>query len=56
MSVKNFLNKPAGQLTIADTFLMQMGNAFIALAVPTIVGTLTVIFTNRKNSQESQGL
>jgi hypothetical protein len=55
-SVKDFLNKPAHELTVGDTFLMQTGNVLIAVTVPAIVGSLSVIFARLRNSQEKHGL
>ena len=54
--VKSFLNKPAHELTVGDTFLMQTGNVLIAVTIPAIVGSLSVIFARRRNSQEKHGL
>lgn len=55
-TIKSFLNKPAHELTIADTFLMQAGNSLIAIAVPTLVASLRIIFSRRRASQETHGL
>lgn len=58
-TLKNFLGKSTGELTVGDTFLMQAGNTLIMVAVPTIVTGLGIIlsrFGRQRPSQESQRL
>jgi hypothetical protein len=53
--LKTFLNKPAHDLTIGDTFLMQLGNVSIAILVPMAITGLSIMLQSQ-NSQEKHGL
>lgn len=54
--IKDFLNKPAHELTVGDTFLMQAGSTLIAVLVPTMIAGIGVIFSRRQPPQEKHGL
>lgn len=54
--IKDFLNKPAHELTVGDTFLMQVGNTLIAVLLPTAIAGIGLIFQRRGTPQEKHPL